>query len=263
MNIMKKVIIGLTLLLAGVLFRGFSISNTSIPEQVVEVNKSVLTSDTPAPTPVKSVKAKVTRLDVSADQILLLNTEVNSESVEILIAAIEALSEEHKELYMVLDSPGGSVFDGSRLISYMEASRANINTVSYGMCASMCAQIFGHGKKRYMVDRSTLMYHPAAGGLRGTLPEMKSLLAYIDIETQKLDAYIADRAKIDRVVFENMVLRNLWIAADDAIAKNLADGLVVISPSKESSEIFNMHKELLKRNIVPKTRNINPLTEIY
>ncbi len=243
--------------------------NNPTQQGTTEVEKIEIAQTTTTPVPSAQTKAsdklKVTRLAVEPEQVILLNTEVNEYSVEIIIAKIEELSNKYKNLYLVLDSPGGSVFDGSRLISYMESSKANVNTVCYGLCASMAAQIFSHGKQRLMINRSTLMYHPASGGVRGTVHEMKSLLGYIDRETQKLDAYVADRAGITRDKFADLVLQNLWIAADDAISMHLADGLVIVPVNYETEEVVVISDELIKRGITTGTtpKTTNPLKEIF
>ncbi len=259
----KYIIVGLVVAALG----ATSLNRTSSKvrkDEVVEVDKSTVSTAAENPEP-GITKTKVTRLDVNPEQILFLNTEVNNESVEILIAEIEKRSVDHDELYMVLASPGGSVFAGTRLISYMEAAKAKVYTITYSICASMCAQIHQHGYKRYMVDRSVLMFHSAAGEVGGTLPSMKSLLAFIDLETRKLDAYVADRAKTPRDQFGNLVIRDMWIAADDALTKNLSDGTVVIGVNQEDSDTFNMKKEFIKRNISVKSilNKTDPLSEIY
>lgn len=239
-------------------------TSKSNPPPVIEISKSTLPEANLPTEPLNVTKAKVTRLETEPEQVLLLDSEVDTDSVEILISQIQKLEKDYDDLYLVIDSPGGSVFDGARLASYMEASKARIHTVCYSLCASMAAQIHQHGKKRYMVDRSALMFHSAAGGLRGTVPSMKSLLTFIDREVQKLDAYVADRAKIARDQFGNLVIRDLWIAADDALKMNLSDGTVVITLNREEPDTFVLSRELIKRKITPKTltEKINPLSEI-
>lgn len=263
MIINKKTLTTALLVGAVVSFVGSKLLKTKANSTVEVVSTTV---ETPAkPEEVKTSRTKVTRLEVEPEQVLFLNTQVDTESVELLIGTIEKLSDSYDELFIVLDSPGGSVFDGSRLISYMEGARTKINTVVYGLCASMCAQIAQHGNKRYMVDRGVLMFHPAAGGVRGTVHEMKSLLSFIDLETRKLDAYIADRANIPRDQFDNLTIHNLWIAADDALKLNLSDGTVIISTSTEEPKVFVLSRELVKRASTTKTTkdNLNPLKDIY
>lgn len=231
---------------------------------LVDVDRPVVASSTPTPD-VSTAKLSVTRLTPEPEQVLILNDEVNYATVDLIISQIVKLENDYDDLYLLLDSPGGSVFDGSRLISYIEGSKARIHTVNINSCASMCAQIFQHGKTRYSLDRATLMFHPAAGGVRGTVHEMKSLLAYVDLETRKLDAYVADRAKIPRSEFDAKVLKNVWIASDDAIKLGLVDKLAVVSVSPTNPETFNVASELKKLNkpTKSKARNRNPLSEIY
>lgn len=196
-------------------------------EQEINVTKTHLVQSTPTGTEYPD-KAKVVNLTLDQEQVHFIGGEINEFSVERAITRIQEAEEAGVDLYLVLDCPGGSVFDGARLISYMEAATVNVNTIVYGLAASMCAQIHAHGDKRYMVDRATLMFHQASGGVRGNIKGMKNLLAYIDREVQKLDAYVADRAGMTRDEFDALVTNDLWIAADDAIELGLADGLATV-----------------------------------
>lgn len=260
MIISKKLKFVLAAIVAGVIVTGTAVSCSKKPAATIELDKPVV-ENTTATLDIVSKKLPVERLDVDPEQVLVLNTEVNSESVELLIAQLQKVSEDHDTIYLVLDSPGGSVFDGSRLISYMEASPVKINTVVYGLCASMCFQIFERGHTRYMVDRSVIMGHQASGGVRGNIKGMKNLLTFIEKEVKKLDAYIADRAKMSRKDFDDLVTTDLWLAADDAIALNLADKLAVISlPPREESFIIS---EKLKTRRPKSLIQTNPLKDIY
>lgn len=176
-----------------------------------------------------SSKKKVLNLELDPENVITLNTEIDEYSVEDVIRRIQKNELENEDLYIILDCPGGSVFAGARLISYMESAKINVNTIVYGLAASMCAHIHAHGDKRYVLDRSTLMYHQASGGVQGTVKGMKNLLGYVDRTVQKLDAYIADRAGIPRKEFDDLVSVDLWIDGEDAVAKGLADSLVTVN----------------------------------
>lgn len=255
-----------TITSAAVLFATLS------PKRVPDVEKQVTAPViTPPNTDVKlnrPVTHTIRNLSLDPKQVIVFNTEVTEESVNLAIKKINDLRDNKKDIYILLDSPGGSVFSGVLLISYMEASKVPVHTVNTGMCASMCAQIFSHGATRYMLNRSTLMYHLASGGVRGTMYNMKSLLKYIDITTTKLDAYIADRAGMDRDKFADLVGKDLWIDAEDALALRLGDELATVAIKTDLLPPTDIAYELKKLNITTKTPvkidpSTNPLKDVF
>lgn len=259
----RNVILAITaLIVVGLVLSNVGSSTTKVSGTVTPVDIESTTLPTSKVTEVPLlVKKKISRITLEADSIIKLDTEVNQQSVEALISKLESYTS--GDVFLLIDSPGGSVFDGARLISYMEASSARIHTVCYALCASMAAHIHQHGKTRLMIDRSALMFHPAAGGVRGTVPEMRSLLGFIELEVNKLDAYIARRANKRYDEFKVLSDRNIWIAADDAVREGYADGIVVVNYPRSGEVVFSLGEEMRKKGIVIKTsRPANPLTDI-
>lgn len=201
-------------------------------------------------TNIKNTKT-IKRINASNASILVFNTEVNYDSVEMATAALYELDKLDKDIYILINSPGGSVFDGTRLFAHMKGTKNKVHTICETICASMAAHMFEKGNKRYMMDKSVLMFHPAAGGVRGTVPQMKSLLDLIDTYTQRLDMETATRSNIPYKDFELMVLKNLWIEADDAVSLKLADGYIIFDMDifKQQAEYFNVRDELVKRGV--------------
>lgn len=190
----------------------------------------------------------VTRITPALGQVVLLNTEINSESIEIVLAALRARETLFKYVYLVITSPGGSVLAGNKLVSYIENGPLEVRTVCSQVCASMAFHIFEVGKIRYMEGHSLLMAHPASGGAQGTIPEMLSMLNAIKLMTDRLDANIAKRAKIAYKDFELDVLKNKWVETPEAIKQGLADHLVHLSYSKNDTSMFNTDNVLKKLN---------------
>jgi ATP-dependent protease ClpP protease subunit len=175
---------------------------------------------------VKVEKFKVDVRTVSASDVVLFNTPVSGETVD---AAIELLSEARgSTIYLVLDSPGGSVIDGARLINYIKYSGKNIVTVCDNMCASMAFQIFQVGKQRLMTDKAILMAHPASGGAQGTIENMFELIKMIKLYVDRLDAEIANRSGMKYSDFKALIADNIWAETPESLKMNLADGVVYL-----------------------------------
>jgi ATP-dependent Clp protease, protease subunit len=170
-----------------------------------------------AKTPAGSNKS-IKYLELLTDQVILLVGEVGSDTTNVA-SEITKKAKNGKPLYLLIDSPGGSVMDGALIISAMEAVKVPVNTVCMQLCASMAAVIHQYGTKRMMFDRSVLMFHDAAGGVQGYLPHMKAQLAMIDRYVLKADVYIANRSHIQLDDFTNMQSQNIWIDGEDSLGK--------------------------------------------
>jgi ATP-dependent Clp protease protease subunit len=146
---------------------------------------------------------------------------------------ITRLGEESIEpIYLVLTSPGGSVLTGGQVIAAIESSKAPVYTVCNVLCASMAAMIFEYGAKRYIGDRSFLMFHPASGGAEGELDKMISRLLSMQRYIGKMEAYTGNKAKL---TFEQYKARSAvenWIDGEDAVNSGFADHIATVSLPK-------------------------------
>lgn len=196
---------------------------------------------------------------INPENVVLLNVGISDESVE---QTIQSLQEAGDTVYLVIDSPGGSVFAGTKLVNHIRFSGQKIVTVCESICASMGFHIFEAGTRRIMSDKALLMGHPASGGARGNIHEMITMLTAIKDYTERMDRYIADRAKIPYEKFELMNLKNLWIESNDAVKMGLADEVAYVNypRSKSSGSFISIREELIKKGIeVDKKTGTNKL----
>lgn len=173
-----------------------------------------------------ATKKEISRLTVDLSRVVDLVGEVNGRSIARAIEQVRELEKTPGNIYLAIDSPGGSVFAGAKLVTVIESAKQPVITVCVGMCASMGAVIFSYGKQRLMVDRSVLMFHGASGGAQGDISKVLSLLKFVNKFTEKADAYIAARANMDYKTFMVRVEKEIWIDGEDAVKEGFADRLV-------------------------------------
>lgn len=148
----------------------------------------------------------------------------------------------------MIDSPGGSVVDGSQLISFMEASSVPIHTVCLKLCASMGFVIHQYGKTRLAVDRSFLMAHPASGGTRGQLDNMISQLNALQRYVTKSNNYIATRSGKTLAEFKELWAFEMWKDAEDSKELGFLDNIVSLNGDFELQrpvDLFEHHNKKL------------------
>lgn len=238
----------------GVMLHHSSIREPSVYKALPIKEKAApsLVAETPAPPPVEQAVSNkkvesveitepvfgypktdkvIQPLKVDLSRTIVLSSEVGP-FTQSIPAQITALARESKEpIFLLINSPGGSVIDGNMILSAMEASRAPIFTVCTMLCASMAFVIHQYGSKRFAVDRSIIMGHPASiGGARGgELNKVVSFLTYLKRYVDKTDAFIAKRAGMSIVEYKTRVNAEMWLDAEDAQSLNLLDGIVSLN----------------------------------
>lgn len=213
----------------------------SVPNHTTETRKTVIVQNATNATPV--LKTRVVR-ELNVKNVVFLLGAVAENSAQ--IASDITNKARSGPVTLIIDSPGGSVFDGALIVSAMEAAKSPVNTVCVGLCASMAAIIHQHGVKRYAVNRTVLMFHPASGGLRGTLQQMGSLLGMITRYVDKFDMFIANRAGLTFEQFRAMTVSELWIDAEDALDRKFVDELVTVNSLPVNLGTSNTNSELIE-----------------
>jgi len=204
-------------------------------KEIISENKEVRTPVVPllvnqptSPNRVENKNKKISTLSINPERTLFVYGEV-SVFTEKVAREITALSKKSKEpIVILIDSPGGSVLSGEKVVSAIEASKADVYTVCTGMCASMAAIIHAYGTKRLATDRAILMYHDASAMVGGRVSEMLSILNLIRRKLDKTNHYIANRSKLSYQELITLEANNFWIDSEDAMEKGLVDGLVVV-----------------------------------
>ena len=105
------------------------------------------------------------------DRIVLLGSEVNDAVASIICAQLLFLESQdpEKEIYLYINSPGGSVTAGMAIYDTMNYITPPIATVCMGRAASMGAFLLSAGQKgmRYALPNSQVMIHQPLGGFQG------------------------------------------------------------------------------------------------
>ena len=123
--------------------------------------------------------------------------EVNEASVGIAMRLIQIMLQESKKkpIQIMLNTPGGSVYDGLALYDYLMTCPAPTVIIGTGLVASMGVILLLAGDKRYLTKSARLMTHQIATSVEGKVSDVK-----IDYEETKAlekicDSIVAERTK--------------------------------------------------------------------
>lgn len=232
--LLTAVVIALGVLGVALIPNNTTTSNTSVVTATVPVTVQPVQNNTP-------ITKKVSRLTIPASKVVFLLGPIYD--VTNVVAELKEKARASSDIWLLIDSPGGSVLDGAKILSVMEASPARVHTVCLGLCASMAFIIHQYGYTRNMVDRSIIMAHPASGGVQGTLEQMNSRLGTITRYVYKMDAYIANRVGMKFEQFKALSLTELWLDAEDALAFKFVDNIVDVTTDAQPPEQLDLFQK--------------------
>lgn len=172
---------------------------------------------------------------------VLLRGPVNEDSVAAVIGKLSEVINKRKNLsypiYLVLDTPGGSVDAVFRLYEFLHTYN-NIHTLtigSYSMGAVLVEMLPGD---RLMVETGTIMFHRMSVAYQRPTPihQIDSRTQYFLAQEQMVMRKIAKRTGIELKQLQQMVDADLYLNADDAVEKNFIDRIVPVRCSRQLLE---------------------------
>lgn len=117
------------------------------------------------------------------DRIIFLGTEIDNNAANTIIAQLLFLeaSNPDRDIYIYINSPGGSVSSTIAIYDTIQYIRSDVSTICVGMAASGAALILASGKKgkRFALPNSRIMVHQPLGGAQGQVTD-------IEIQTREL-----------------------------------------------------------------------------
>lgn len=139
----------------------------------------------------------------------------------------------YESLYLVLDTPGGSVVDGLLFIDTLKSLNRPIHTITI-FAASMGYQIVQELGTRYILPSGTLMSHRGAvGGLSGQVPgELNSRLVHIQNLLQRMNEAAAKRINIGVKEYQDAIVNELWSSGQGSVNSKQADQVVYVKCDK-------------------------------
>ena len=167
------------------------------------------------------------------DRIIFLGEEVNSASANVVIAQLFFLESEDpdKEIYLYINSPGGSITDGMGIVDTMNYIKCPVTTICVGMAASMGAVLLASGEKgkRFATPNAEILIHQpliAGGGLSGQTTEIKIHADHMVKTREKLNKLLSEKTGQSLETIERDTERDNYMTAEQALAYGLIDGIM-------------------------------------
>lgn len=167
------------------------------------------------------------------ERIIFLSEQVDSASASVVIAQLLFLDAEDpgKDIYLYINSPGGSITDGMAIHDTMQYIKSDVCTICVGLAASMGSVLLAAGKKgkRYALPNSEVLIHQpliAGGGLSGQTTEIKIHADHMVKTREKLNKILSERTGQPLDVIEKDTERDNYMTAEEAKKYGLIDEIM-------------------------------------
>ena len=166
------------------------------------------------------------------DRIIFLGTPVDDSVANTVIAQLLLLTSEDSEadIFMYINSPGGSVAAGLAIFDTMQHVPNKIATICLGLAASMACVILAGGSKgkRYALPNSSMLLHQPAQGIEGFVQATD-----LEIRTREI---IKVRERLENILVEATgqskdrihqdTDRDYYLASNEAVEYGLIDDIM-------------------------------------
>ncbi len=172
------------------------------------------------------------------ERIVFLGQQVNDEIANLVVAQLLYLEAEdpEKDIYLYINSPGGSVSAGMGMFDTMNLIRPDICTICIGLAASMGAFLLSAGAKgkRMSLPNSRIMIHQPLGGAQGQATDIEIQAKEILYLKKKLNNHLAEHTGQPLDKIEEDTERDFFMSAEEAKDYGLIDQVISRKPSASS-----------------------------
>ena len=175
------------------------------------------------------------------ERIVFLGQEVRDENSNLIVAQLLFLEAEDpdKDIYLYINSPGGSVSAGLGIFYTMNQIRPDVCTICIGLAASMGAFLLSAGTKgkRMSLPNSRIMIHQPLGGAQGQATDIEIQAKEILYLKGLLNNHLASHTEqpLDKIAEDTE--RDFFMSAEEAQEYGLIDQVINRRPSASNPPV--------------------------
>ncbi|GAD80317.1 ATP-dependent Clp endopeptidase proteolytic subunit ClpP [Vibrio ezurae] len=164
------------------------------------------------------------------ERIIFLTGQVEDHMANLVVAQLLFLESENpeKDIFLYINSPGGSVTAGMSIYDTMQYIKPNVSTVCMGQACSMGAFLLAGGAKgkRFALPSARVMIHQPLGGFQGQASDIQIHAQEILTIKKKLNSLLAEHTGQPMEVIERDTDRDNFMSAEESVAYGLVDSVL-------------------------------------
>ncbi len=172
------------------------------------------------------------------ERIIFLGTPIDDMVSNLVVAQLLFLEAEdpEKDIFLYINSPGGSVTAGMAIYDTMKHIRPKISTICVGLAASMGAFLLSAGEKgkRLSLPHARIMIHQPLGGAQGQATDIAIMAKEILYHKTRLNQLMAEHTGQPLERIERDTDRDFFMSAEEAKEYGLVDQVIVRRPVPEA-----------------------------
>lgn len=168
------------------------------------------------------------------DRIILLGTPINDQVANLVVAQLLFLAAEdpEKDIYLYINSPGGSITAGMAIYDTMQHVKPDVQTICVGLAASMGAFLLSAGAKgkRFALPNSEVMIHQPLGGAEGQASDIEIRTKRILRMRDRLNRLLSEHTGQPLKKIEKDTDRDYFMTAEEAKEYGIIDKVLEYAP---------------------------------
>lgn len=161
------------------------------------------------------------------ERIIFVTGAIEDHMANLVVAQLLFLESEDpkKDIFLYINSPGGSVTAGLSIVDTMNHIKPDIATVCVGMAASMGSVLLSQGAKgkRFILPNAEVMIHQPWGGAQGQASDIEITARHILKTRDRLNKMLAKATKQTLARIEKDTDRDFFMDAEEAKAYGIVD----------------------------------------
>jgi ATP-dependent Clp protease protease subunit len=173
------------------------------------------------------------------ERIIWLGSEVKDDNANVICAQMLTLAAEDptKDIWLYINSPGGSITAGMAIYDTMQLIEPDVATIAVGMAASMGQFLLSSGTKgkRFLTSHARVLMHQPSGGIGGTATDVRINAELIMDMKKTLAELTAEQTghTLEEIYRDNEY--DHWFTAQQALDYGFVDRIVT-TPSSMTSD---------------------------
>jgi ATP-dependent Clp protease, protease subunit len=169
------------------------------------------------------------------DRIIFLGTSIDETVANLVIAQMLFLESEDpkKDIYLYINSPGGSVYAGMAMYDTMNLVRPDVSTIVVGMAMSMAAVLLSSGAKgkRFALPNSKVMIHQGSAGFEGAPSDIEITAREVLSTRKKLDEILSKHTGKPLEQVTKDTDRDFYMSPEEAKVYGIVDDIITSRPA--------------------------------
>ena len=161
------------------------------------------------------------------ERIIFIEGEINDKTANIITSELLYLdSINNDDIYLYINSPGGSITAGFAIYDTMNYIKSNVITIGIGMCAAMAAFLLSSGNKRCALKNTEIMIHQPLGGAQGQATEIQIVAERIIKLKEKINNKKTKNTKKPLSKIKKDIERDYYMSSNEALDYGLIDKII-------------------------------------